>query len=143
MPSMPMPSFLPHPQAILPLVLGLGWSLGTARLCQKPVFGMGVCPPRAARRSRVSGRTMVQFHACEWADSGASLTWDSEHTHSCLSVPVPCRLLPSLHPLSGPAHRNSPGPFPIQGFSPFSWALSGNVQFLNTHLSSPVPGSAL
>ena len=66
-----------------------------------------------------------------------------EHTHSCLSVPVSCRLLPSLHPLSGPAHRNSPGSFPIQGFSPFSRALSGNMQLLNTHLSSPVPGSAL
>lgn len=133
-----------HPQAILPLVLSLGWSLGTARLCRKPVFGMGVCPPRAAWQSRVSGRTMAQFHACEWADSGASLTLRLfEHTHSCLSVPVSCRLLPSLHPLSGPAHSNSPGPFPTQGFSPLSWALPGNVQFLNTHVSSPVHGSAL
>ena len=72
MPSMLMPVFLPHPHAILPLVLGLGWSLGTARLCQKPVFGMGVSPPRSAQRSRVSGSTMAQFHAYEWADSGAS-----------------------------------------------------------------------
>ena len=58
-----------------------------------------------------------------------------------LSIPTPASV--SLHPLSGPAYRNNPGPFPTQGFSPSSWSLSGNVQFLNTHLGSPGHGSAL
>lgn len=131
-----MSIFLPHPWAALPLVLGLGWSLGVARSCGKPVVGTGVGSSRATQRSRDSVRTPIaQFHTRERAGSGVSLTFGPfEHTCSCLSFPISCRPLPpcilTLAPSLWPSSQGQagtiphPGPFSLcltQGLSPFAW----------------------